>query len=429
MGYFKVKNSILNGNVRISGAKNSALPILAATILSSEKLEIENVPDLLDVQTMIEILRKIGKKVIFENNKVTLNGTVENHVVPYDLVRKMRASFNVAGPLAVILGESKVSLPGGCAIGVRPVDYHIMGLKKLGFEVEIEHGEVYIKKGKKEKEVIINLPFPSVGATEHLMTTAALMEGTTVIENAAMEPEIVDLQNFLNSLGARIQGAGSRKIVIEGVNSLNGGSYKVIPDRIEAGTYAIAIAATGGKGYIEEIIPEHLEILWEILKETGTNVIIEKNRVFVDGEGKKRGININIQPYPGFPTDLQPQILVYLSLADGVSMVVENVFKNRFHHIDELVRMGADIRVVDGTAIVNGVKKLSGTKVEGTDLRATAALIIAGLVAEGTTEVHNDFHVLRGYENIVEKIRHLNGEIEHIVWGDFLWKESCYYSY
>lgn len=415
MGYFRIKKSILNGTVSISGAKNSALPILAATILTNEPLEIKNVPDLLDIRTMIEILKTTGKNVEFKNNTVKISGKSTNSTVPYELIRKMRASFNVAGPLAIMLGESKVSLPGGCAIGVRPVDFHIFGLKKLGFNMNIEHGEVHSKIGNKEKEVIINLPFPSVGATEHLMTTAALANGITVIENAAMEPEIVDLQNFLNSLGTKIEGAGTRKIVITGVSSLHGGQYTVMPDRIEAGTYAIAIALTGGKGIIKDIIPEHLEILWETLKETGTIVKIEKDKAIIDGSNKKRGTNINIQPYPGFPTDLQPQMLVYLSVAEGSSMVIENVFKNRFHHVDELVRMGADIKIIDGTAFINGVKRLSGTKVEGTDLRATAALILAGFVADGITEVHNDFHVLRGYENIVEKFRKLGGDIEHII--------------
>ncbi|APT74225.1 UDP-N-acetylglucosamine 1-carboxyvinyltransferase [Thermosipho melanesiensis] len=415
MGYFILEKSHLNGEVKISGAKNAALPILAASLLVDDGLEIKNVPDLLDVRTMIEILKTIGKSVKFENNIVKISGDVKNKVVPYDLVRKMRASFNVLGPLVLKLGEGQVSLPGGCAIGVRPVDFHIMGLKKLGFEIDIEHGEVFAKKENCEKEVIINLPFPSVGATEHLMTTASLLNGVKVtIENAAMEPEVVDLQNFLNKMGAIITGAGTRKIFIKGVKKLRGGSYTVVPDRIEAGTYALSIAATFGEGLVKNIVPEHLEVLWEVLKETGTDVKIFDKSVYVNGKNKKKAININVQPYPGFPTDLQPQIMVYLSVAHGTSMIIENVFKNRFHHVDELVRMGAKIKVIDGTAIIEGVEKLSGAKVEGTDLRATAALIIAGFMADGVTEVHNDFHVLRGYENIIPKFEGIGGKIKHL---------------
>jgi UDP-N-acetylglucosamine 1-carboxyvinyltransferase len=414
MGFFRVKKSILSGKVRISGAKNAALPILAASLLTNQEIIVSNVPDLLDVQTILCIIRESGRNVEFEKGVVKISSKVTNGAISYELVRKMRASFNVLGPLAAVLGEAKVALPGGCAIGVRPVDFHIEGLKKLGFDIEIEHGEVLAKFRKKENEVVISLPFPSVGATEHLMTTASILNGTTIIENAAMEPEIEDLQNFLNKMGAKVSGAGTKSIFIEGVGSLKGVSHEVIPDRIEAGTYAIAIAASGGKGYIEKVIPTHLDALWDILKNTGTNVEIYDDKVFIDGEGKKKSTKINILPYPGFPTDLQPQIMVYLSVADGTSTISENVFKNRFLHVDELVRMGADIYLTNGTAIINGVEKLSGAKVEGTDLRASAALIIAGLIAEGTTEVYNDFHVLRGYENIVDKIRGLNGKIEHL---------------
>ncbi|MBO8160357.1 MAG: UDP-N-acetylglucosamine 1-carboxyvinyltransferase [Thermosipho sp. (in: Bacteria)] len=414
MGYFRVRKSVLDGKVSISGAKNSALPILAASLLTNEDIIIDNVPDLLDVQTMLCILRESGRNVKFENAKVHISGEVVNSEISYELVRRMRASFNVLGPLSAVLGQAKVALPGGCAIGVRPVDFHIEGLKKLGFEIRIEHGEVFSKFIKKEKEVILSLPFPSVGATEHLMTTAAILDGVTVIENAAMEPEILDLQDFLNKMGAKVKGAGTSKIVIEGVSKLKGVNHRVIPDRIEAGTYAIAIAASGGKGYIENVIPEHLDALWEVLKDTGTKIEINENRVYIDGSNEKNSTKVNVLPYPGFPTDLQPQIMVYLSISKGTSTITENVFKNRFLHVDELVRMGANIYITNGTAIIKGVKKLSGAKVEGTDLRASAALIIAGLVADGVTEVYNDQHVLRGYEKIVEKIKGLNGNIEHL---------------
>jgi len=414
MGFFRVKKSILSGSVNISGAKNAALPILAASLLTDQEIIVSNVPDLLDIQTMLCIIRESGRNVEFENGVVKISSNVTNGTISYELVRKMRASFNVLGPLAAVLGQAKVALPGGCAIGVRPVDFHIEGLKKLGFDIEIEHGEVWAKFRKKEDEVVISLPFPSVGATEHLMTTATILNGTTIIENAAMEPEIEDLQKFLNKMGAKVNGAGTKTIVIEGVSSLRSVNHEVIPDRIEAGTYAIAIAASRGKGYIEKVISSHLDALWDVLKNTGTKVEIYEDKVFIDGTGKKKSTKINILPYPGFPTDLQPQIMVYLSVANGTSTISENVFKNRFLHVDELVRMGADIYLTNGTAIINGVKKLSGAKVEGTDLRASAALVIAGLIAEGITEVYNDFHILRGYESIVEKIRGLNGKIEHL---------------
>ncbi|QTA37256.1 UDP-N-acetylglucosamine 1-carboxyvinyltransferase [Thermosipho ferrireducens] len=414
MGYFLVKKSTLEGTVKISGAKNSALPILAASLLTDEQVVLKNIPDLADVQTMFCILREAGKKVVFENNTVTISGQVKNGEISYELVRRMRASFNVLGPLASVLGSAKVALPGGCAIGVRPVDFHIKGLERLGFVIEIEHGEICAKFEKKEREVTYFLPFPSVGATEHIMTTAVLLNGITIIENAAMEPEIVDLQDFLNKMGGKVKGAGSNRIEIEGVSSLKGVEYTIIPDRIEAGTYAIALAATGGSGFVENIVPEHLETLWEILKQTGTTVKKFKDKIFIKAPEKKYSAKINVLPYPGFPTDLQPQIMVYLSTASGVSTITENVFKNRFLHVDELRRMGADIYLSDGTAIINGVKSLSGAKVEGTDLRASAALLIAGFMANGYTEIHNDFHILRGYERVVDKFRKLNGIIEHV---------------
>lgn len=415
MGTIKVCKSVLSGEVEVSGAKNSALPLLAATILTDEEVVLRKIPNLSDVETMFDILRTLGKSVDYDAKSGTarVTGSVCVSHVPYDLVRKMRASFNVMGPLAAVLGESSTPLPGGCAIGVRPVDYHIDGLKKLGFEINFEHGEIRAKVGNKPEEVIVHLPFPSVGATEHLMTVASLLPGVTVVENAAMEPEIVDLQDLLNSMGAQVSGAGTSRIVIKGVRKLHGCDYKVIPDRIEAGTYAIAILTTGGEGVVKNIVPEHLDALWATLERTGAIVKKGPDYVEVRSWGRWHACDVNVLPYPGFPTDLQPQIVVYLSLAQGTSTVTENVFKTRFAHVAELVRMGANIRLKDNNAVIQGVDRLQGTAVVGTDLRATAALLIAGLAADGTTEVNSVEHIFRGYENVLEKFGKLGAKIEY----------------
>lgn len=417
MGYFIVKGGVrLQGSVNISGAKNSALPIMASSILADGNVVLKNVPDLQDVRTMIDILEYAGFSVSFKYNVLTISpsGSFKSSI-PYEPVRKMRASFNVLGPLAIRFKRAKVALPGGCSIGVRPVNFHLDGLKEMGFDISISHGFVEAVFKEKKEKVIISLPFPSVGATEHLMTTASIMEGTiTIINNAAMEPEIEDLQNFLNSLGAKIRGAGTRKIVIEGVRKLDSAVHTVIPDRIEAGTYAIAICATRGYGRIENVIPEHLSALWSILKETGAILNFGEDWVEVTMTTKPKGVKVMVNPYPGFPTDLQPQIMVYLTICEGTSVVQENVFKSRFLHVDELKRMGADIEITDGTAVIKGVKNLSGAPVRGTDLRATAALLIAGLIAEGKTEIHEVEHIFRGYENIIEKYSKLGAEIKYV---------------
>lgn len=419
MGIILVSKSVLHGEVEISGAKNSALPLLAATILTDEEVILNKVPHLADVETMFDILRTLGKKVQYDTatGTVRVSGAVNNAHVPYDLVRKMRASFNVMGPLTVMMGEASTPLPGGCAIGVRPVDYHIEGLKKLGFEISFEHGEIRARVGKKDEFVVVHLPFPSVGATEHIMSVATMLPGTTVIENAAMEPEIVDLQDLLNKMGARVQGAGTSKIIVEGVNKLHGCEHTIIPDRIEAGTYAIAILSTGGEGRIKNVIPEHLDALWSVLEYTGASIKKGSNYVDVKSPGKWRACDVNVLPYPGFPTDLQPQIVVYLSIAQGTSTVTENVFKTRFAHVAELVRMGANMKLKDNTLIIEGVEKLQGATVMGTDLRATAALVVAGLVAEDTTEVTQVEHIFRGYENVIEKFRGLGGVLEYKAGG------------
>ncbi|MDM7321042.1 MAG: UDP-N-acetylglucosamine 1-carboxyvinyltransferase [Fervidobacterium sp.] len=419
MGSIIVERSQLTGEIEISGAKNSALPLLAAALLTEEEVVLHKVPVLSDVETMIDILRTTGKKVLFEKDKNTvhISGPIQQTHVPYDLVRKMRASFNVLGPIAALMGEASTPLPGGCAIGVRPVDFHIEGLKRLGFEVTYDHGEILAKRGTKQEEVTVYLPFPSVGATEHIMSTAAILPGVTIIENAAMEPEIVDLQDLLNRMGAKISGAGTSRIVVEGVKQLRGCEHTVIPDRIEAGTYAIAFLATRGEGVIKNVNPAHLDALWFVLERTGA--VVKKGTDFVEVKSWNRwkGCDINVLPYPGFPTDLQPQIIVYLALADGSSTVTENVFKTRFAHVGELVRMGADMRIKDNTVFINGVQKLEGTTVMGTDLRATAALVIAGLAAEGTTEVTQVEHIFRGYENVIEKFEKIGAKIKYVPGG------------
>ncbi|MFN6991166.1 MAG: UDP-N-acetylglucosamine 1-carboxyvinyltransferase [Fervidobacterium sp.] len=419
MGSIVVERSTLNGEVEISGAKNSALPLLAATLLTEEEIILHKVPVLSDVETMIDILRTVGKNVLFhkDTGTVVISGKILSTHVPYDLVRKMRASFNVLGPIAALTGVASTPLPGGCSIGVRPVDFHIEGLKKLGFEVTYDHGEILAKRAKKSEEVVVHLPFPSVGATEHVMSTAAILPGVTIIKNAAMEPEIVDLQDLLNKMGAKITGAGTSKIFVEGVKTLHGCEHTIIPDRIEAGSYVLAILTTGGEGLVKNVFPEHLDALWAALEKTGAIIKKGKDVVEVKARHRRKGCDVNVLPYPGFPTDLQPQILVYLSLAQGTSTVTENVFKTRFAHVGELVRMGADMRIIENTVVVNGVEKLQGTTVMGTDLRATAALVIAGLAAEGKSEITQVEHIFRGYEKVIEKFQKLGGNIKYIPGG------------
>ncbi len=406
----------LTGSVETSGSKNSALPILAATLLCDEKVVLENVPDLMDIHTMIEILNAAGCQVFFENGIITvIPPSNPNTEIPYELVRKMRASFNVLGPLAAKFQKASVSLPGGCSIGVRPVDYHLEGLQKLGFSINIEHGIVTAELEKKVDEATISLPFPSVGATEHLMTTAAILNGThTIIENAAMEPEIEDLAEFLNRSGCKISGAGTRCVKILGVKKTHGCIHRIIPDRIEAGTYIIAIAATMGDALVENLNTSHLVALFDVLRASGVNLSqLDQDRVRVSMDRRPDPMKIQVMPYPGFPTDLQPQIITYLSRAQGTSTVTENVFKSRFQYVDELRRLGAKIEVSDGTAIVYGVEKLSGTQVSATDLRAAAALVIAGLMADGTTQINEVDQIFRGYENIVQKFSKLSAVIEY----------------
>ncbi len=406
----------LYGEIKVSGSKNAALPVLAASILTRGDSIITNVPNLLDVIAMIRVLRSLGIRAeYYEPNivKIWVNSTVK-HVAPYELVTKMRASFFVIGPILARMGLAKIPLPGGCAIGSRPVNLHIKGLEALGATTEIEHGFVIVK-APRLKGARIYLDFPSVGATETIMMAATLAEGTTVIENAAQEPEIIDLANFLNQAGARIRDAGKDTIKIEGVARLKGIEYKIIPDRIEAGTLMVAGAITGGKVKIKGINPLQIEPITRKLQEAGIYININNEEIYVEGGDEIKAIDIKTLPYPGFPTDMQPQFTALLSLSSGVSVVTETLFENRFMHVHELKRMGANIELEGRSAIIKGVPKLSGAPVRAHDLRAGAALILAGLAAEGETIVEDiERHIERGYENLISKLSSLGADIHEI---------------
>lgn len=406
------KSPPLKGKVRINGAKNSALPILAASLLGTEDIILEDVPRIKDVEIMCEVLRSLGAKVeVLDEGLIKINSKdLNNHVTRYDLMNKMRASLLVMGPLLARLGKSKSSLPGGCAIGTRPIDLHLKGFKALGANIETEHGniEAYTDKLIGDK---IYLDFPSVGATENIMMAATMAEGETIIDNAAMEPEIVDLQNFLNKLGADIRGAGTSTIKIKGVEKLGGGSHQIIPDRIEAGTFMVAAAITGGDVIVDNVISSHIKPVIAKLKEVGVEVIENGDSVRVIGTNNPKAVDIKTLPYPGFPTDMAAQFMALLTTCKGSSVVIETVFENRFMHVDELKRMGADIKIDGKSAIVRGVAQLTGAKVKASDLRAGAALILAGLVADGETEVGNIYHIDRGYVDIEGRLVNLGARI------------------
>lgn len=401
----------LKGEVRISGAKNAALPILASTILSPGTNTILNTPGLIDIKTMGKILAHLGAKVEVEEGRVEIDTThINNPEAPYDLVRSMRASVLVLCPLIARMGEAKVSLPGGCAIGARPINLHLMGLEKMGAKVEIEHGYVKVK-AKRLKGAKIYLDMPTVTGTENLMMAAALADGTTVIENAACEPEVSDLAEALKKMGARIEGAGKDVITIEGVNSLNPVEYSVIPDRIEAGTFMVAGAITDGNIKLKGCIPGHLDAVVAKIKEAGVEIIEEEGGLRVKGIKRPKAVDIKTMPHPGFPTDMQAQMMALMSVADGISVITETIFENRFMHVAELRRMGADIKIEGNTAIVNGVPDISGAPLMATDLRASASLIIAGLAAKGKTTLSRVYHIDRGYEKIEKKLDGLGAKI------------------
>jgi len=409
------KSGPLNGTIKINGAKNAVLPILAATLLASDKCVLEEIPDLRDVAVMGELLTSLGAKVIPLQDgcmSVDPSGEIKSEA-PYELIQKMRASFFVMGPLLAKNGVARISMPGGCAIGARPIDLHLKGFAALGAEIELGHGFV---EAKAEKLVgaTIYLDFPSVGATENIMMAATLAEGTTIIENAAEEPEIIDLANFLNKLGANVKGAGTDTIKILGVTELGSTIHAVIPDRIETGTYMIAAAMTRGNLMIENVVPSHLKPIIAKLRECGVDIEEGDDYLRVDGKNRLDSVDITTLPYPGFPTDLQAQFMSLLTITEGTGIVSETVFENRFMHVSELNRMGANIKIEGHSAVVQGRGNLQGAQVKATDLRAGAALILAGLVADGVTEIGDIYHIDRGYVEIEQKLRDVGANIRRV---------------
>ena len=401
-------NRPLVGEVSSSGSKNAALPILAACILLEGEYTLSNVPNLLDIHTMIKMLHALGLRADFrENNDVVIGNYRQiKHSVPYDLVTAMRASFFVAGPILARTGFAKVPLPGGCAIGARPLDLHFKGFEAMGAKIRIEHGFVEMR-AKVLKGANIYLDFPSVGATENILMAASLAEGTTIIENAAKEPEISDLCYFLKKAGAKIEGVGTSCLEIEGVSELVGQSYQVIPDRIEVGTLMMAALITKGSVTIKHVVSEHLTEVTRKLMEMGATVVFDNNSVFVEAKKPLAAVDIETRPFPGFPTDMQAQMMALLSLAKGTSCIKEEVFENRFMHAQELMRMGAQIRIHKDQAVVKGVKALSSAQVKITDLRAGAALVMASLAAEGESVIYGLHHLKRGYDQLWKKLEAL----------------------
>ena len=409
----------LEGELRASGAKNSAVTILAASLLANEPVTISNVPHLRDITTMIELLVSMGVEVVVDekmNIEIHAN-TIKSFVAPYDLVRTMRASFLVLGPLLAHYGEAEVSLPGGCAIGPRPVDLHLRGLEALGAIIEMKEGYVKARVNGRLKGARFIFDVSTVGGTEHIMMAAALAEGTTVLENCAREPEIIDLADFLNAMGAKVSGQGTDTITIEGVESLGGCDHHVIADRIEAATYLIAAAATGGHVKMRDVIPEHLDVVTSKLREAGADVTIGEDWIDLGRGGRRpKAVSLVTAPYPGFPTDLQAQFLAMNTIAEGTATVKETIFENRFMHVHEMNRMGAQIRLEGNntTAIVEGVSVLEAAPVMANDLRASVSLVIAALIADGDTVVNRIYHIDRGYEQVEEKLQNLGAKIKRI---------------
>lgn len=406
----------LSGEVRISGAKNAVLPIIVATLLSEGRCVLEDVPRLADVQIIKDVLLSLGAEITFQDNTMEINGApVDKVQAPVEYIKKMRASVLIMGPLLARFGRAVLSLPGGCAIGARPIDLHLKGLETLGAAIQIRDDEVVaeVPGGGRLKGERIFLRVPSVGATENLMMAASLAEGTTVIENAAEEPEIVDLANFLNAMGADVRGAGTNVIRINGVERLHGAEHTIIPDRIEAGSYLLAGAITGSTVRVTNCIADHLRPVLDKIVESGSVIEVDEvaNAVTVHGTDKILPVDIKTLPYPGFPTDMQSQFMAYLTLAEGTSQVTETIFENRFMHVEELRKLGANIQTEGRNAFVNGVAKLHGASVRATDLRAGAALIIAGLAAEGETTIGDLYHLDRGYEDLIGKFQSLGADI------------------
>ncbi len=412
------KSEPLNGEVVISGAKNAVLPLMAAAILAEEKCVIRDVPALRDVEVMKEILKSLGSEIKeLEESIIEINTSeIKKYEADFDLVSKMRASFLVMGPLLARVGKAKVHMPGGCTIGARPIDLHLKGFEALGAEIIVKDNYVEAVAGEEGlKGTSIYLDFPSVGATENIMTAAVLAQGTTYIENAAEEPEIVDLANFLNKMGARIKGAGTDTIKIEGVSHLHGAQHTVIPDRIETGTFMLAAAITHGQILLRNVVPDHVKPITAKLRECGVTVEMADEGMYVIADNPNLvATDLKTLPYPGFPTDIQSPFMAFLTTVEGASTVIETVFENRFMHVAELNRMGANIKTEGNRAMIQGGKKLEGAQVIATDLRAGAALVLAGLVAQGTTEISEIYHIERGYEKFTEKFKALGANIFRI---------------
>ena len=414
----------LRGRVKIGGAKNAVLPIIAAALLGSRGVSVlDDVPALEDVYTISSVLRSLGVKADYaaKEHRLTIDASrIETVSAPYELVRKMRASFLIMGPLLAREGHAEISLPGGCAIGTRPIDLHLKGFEALGAEIDITQGAIHASATHGLKGARIYFDFPSVGATENVMMAASCAEGQTILENPALEPEIVDLANYLNVMGAHIRGAGTNQIKIDGVPGLKAAGYTIIPDRIEAGTYMVAAAMTGGDVFIENAISEHLKPVVAKLTEAGAQIEEDIAGIRVRADGSMKAIDLKTLPYPGFPTDMQAQFMAMLAVAEGTSVVTETVFENRFMHVDELVRMGAQIRVDGRTATVEGGRVLKGAAVRATDLRAGAAMVLAGLVAEGETRVGYIHHIDRGYDDLVAKLVALGADIRRTegIWDE-----------
>ena len=406
----------LEGTVRVSGAKNAVLPIIVASMLGTTQSVLTEIPKLDDVHTVCEVITSLG--VHIDQSQAGTLVIDASHLTstsaPYDLVRRMRASFLVMGPLLARKGHAKISLPGGCSIGARPIDLHLKAFEAMGAVINLENGDIEASVENGLKGAQIYLDFPSVGATENVLMAASLAEGRTVLENAAEEPEIVDLATYLNSMGANIRGAGTNVIRIEGVKELHGANHSVIPDRIEAGTFMVGAAMTGGNVYVENALSEHLKPLVAKLKEVGATVEEDIDGIRVIGHKPLRPADIKTLPYPGFPTDMQAQFMALTTICQGTSVITETVFENRFMHVDEFKRMGAKIRIEGRSAIVEGVPRLKGASVNATDLRAGAALVLAGLVADGETEVGYLYHIDRGYDNLVLKLQRLGADIVRV---------------
>lgn len=407
----------LDGEIRISGSKNSSLPIIAATLLASEPVTLGNLPHLQDVTTLLELIGRMGVTVVVDDrmNVEVDTSTITDFEAPYELVRTMRASILVLGPLVARYGQAIVSLPGGCAIGSRPVDLHLRGLEAMGADIEVKNGYVHASVNGRLQGAHIVFDVVTVTGTENLLMAAALAEGTTVLENAAREPEIEDLANCLIKMGAKITGAGTDTITIEGVERLYGCHHDVIADRIETGTYLIAAAITGGRIKVTHTVPELLDSTLQKLREAGANVEVGEDWIALDMEGRRpKAVSLRTAPHPGMPTDMQAQFSAMNTLADGTGTIVETIFENRFMHMQELMRMGADIQIEGNTAIIHGVEKLKAAPVMATDLRASASLVIAALAAEGETLVDRIYHIDRGYEDIEEKLRALGAKIQRV---------------